>query len=74
MSDTAGPSFRSTCRHLDASEETLKRFTAGLRWGRRVRRGEVHRDDDGDGDEEQFDSKRRKVCESGNGTIDELLS
>lgn len=61
----AGPSSPSTsgkrasCRHLEISSENLKRYAAGLRWGRKVRRGEVRKDEDGE--EDQYDNKRRKL-------------
>ena len=61
----AGPSSpstagkRSSCRHLESSTENLKRYAAGLRWGRKVRRGEVRKDEDEEGD--QYDNKRRKL-------------
>ncbi|UZJ55970.1 hypothetical protein CBS101457_005290 [Exobasidium rhododendri] len=56
------------CPHLEASTSNLKRFALGLEWGKKIKRGEVKRDDeeeDENGDsmfrDRQNDAKRRKL-------------
>lgn len=69
------------CTHIDASESALKRYALGLKWGRKIKRGEVKRDeDDEDGNQDDSfdryddDAKRRKVNVEKLASLDGLLT
>lgn len=72
MPGANGSSSRSkqggSCTHIDISDSALKRYALGLKWGRKIKRGEVKRDEDEeDGNQDDSfdrsdnDAKRRKV-------------
>lgn len=52
------------CPHWRATDLALRRYRAGLKFGRRVKRGEITKQDEGDDADDQYDRKRRRVSEN----------